>query len=409
MISFNQSMDITNAINLKPNEVIELPLMDAQGYFLAEDIVAGYNSPEFPTSGMDGYAIRFEDQELGELPIAAINPAGANEVPELKPKEAIKTFTGSIMPKNSDTLIPIENVEVVDGKIIIKERVEFGFSVREVGENFKKGEVLIAKGTKIEFAEIGVLASLNFVTVKVYKKPKIAVIATGSELLELGQEQTRESQIRSSNNYTIEAIAKSYGAEVNNLGCVGDDIENIKSTFKTALEGADIVVSTGGVSVGDFDFVKDVVRDELGAEVLFKGVVIKPGQHIMLAKAGNKIILALPGFAYSSTVTALVYLVPILHKYFEVEKKPVILKAELLSKFKKKSKKTEFTPCKLSVIDGKLYADFSGNRDGTSAIMTNMLGHTALAVTTPDEGDKEAGESINVFIYNLNFNLEGRE
>ena len=403
MISYKESLDILNSIEVEPTKVIEVPLMEAQGMFLAEDIVANFNSPEFPTSGMDGYAIKFEDQTLGELQIAAINPAGGDEIPELIGGKAIKTFTGSLMPKGSDTLIPIENVEVINEKIVIKEDVPYAFSVREVGENFKKGEVLIKRGTKIDFEEIALLASLNYVKVKVFSKVKVAIIATGSELLELGEEQTKPSQIRSSNNYTIEAIAKKYGAEPINLGCIGDDIEAIKERFKYALESSDIVVSTGGVSVGDFDFVKDVVRDELGAEVLFKGVVIKPGQHIMVAKVDNKVIIALPGFAYSSTVTALVYLLPVIYKFYNSSYKMPIVKAKLMSKYKKKSKKTEFTPANLSIKEGEICVDFIGKKDGTSAIMTNMLGECALTITTPGSGDKESGEKIDTFIYNFNF------
>ena len=349
---------------------------------------------------MDGYAIRYEDIKLGKLPIQSINPAGAAEVEELRPKFAIKTFTGSLMPKGSDTLIPIENVEVDGDFIIINKEVPKGFSVREVGENFKKGEVLIKKGTRIGFEEIAVLASLNFVEVEVYEQPKVGVIATGEELLELGEEQTRPSQIRSSNNYTIEAMAKEHNANVTNYGCIGDNIETIKDVFKKALEENDIVVSTGGVSVGDFDFVKDVVRDHLGAEVVFKGVVIKPGQHIMVAKANNKVILALPGFAYSSTVTALLYMLPIIYKFQNSTYKMPIVKGILEEDYNKKSKKTEFMPCNIRLEDGLFKVDFKGKIDGTSAIMTNMLNRGGLVYLKESEGSKKAGESIDIFLYN---------
>ncbi len=399
MISYKESLEIINSIDIEPKDIIELPLMDAQNLYLAEDIVASFNSPEYPTSAMDGYALKHEDQALKELKISAINPAGADEILTLTSGEVIKTFTGSIMPLDSDTLIPIENVTANGDKIVINEEVPFAFSVREIGENFKEGEVLIKKGTKIDFAQIAVLASLNYVTVKVYQPPRVAIIATGSELLDLGEEQTKKSQIRSSNNYTIEAIVKKHNATPIQLGCIGDNVENIKKVFKEALEQADIIVSTGGVSVGDFDFVKDVVRDELGAEVLFKGVVIKPGQHIMVAKVDNKVILALPGFAYSSTVTALVYLLPILYKYMNTDYEPMILKAILKSKFIKKSKKTEFTPANYSINDGKLYVDFNGKKNGTSAIMTNMLGKCALTITSENDGNKDIGEEIDTFIF----------
>jgi len=403
MISYKESLDILNNIDVNTTEIIELPLMQTQDMFLAEDIKASFNSPQFPTSAMDGYAIKAEDQALKELKVIAINPAGADDIPLLIGGKAIKTFTGSLMPKGSDTLIPIENVEYKDGKIVIKEEVPYGFSVREVGENFRKDELLIKKGTKIDFPQIAVLASLNYVTLKVYSKVNVAVIATGSELLELGEEQTKSSQIRSSNNYTIEAIAKKYGANAVNYGCISDDTDKIKRVFKEALNSSDIIVSTGGVSVGDFDFVKDVVREELGADVLFKGVVIKPGQHIMVAKVDNKVIIALPGFAYSSTVTALVYLLPIIYKYYNSEYEMPIINAKLLSNYKKKSKKTEFTPANLSIKEGEICVDFIGKRDGTSAIMTNMLGKTALSVTTPGSSDKKSGEYINTYIYNFSF------
>ena len=407
MISFEESMERLEKLNIVPKETTTLPLMKSLGYVLAKDIVASYNSPEFPTAAMDGYAIKAEDQALKKLKIQAINPAGANEVPTLIAGKAIKTFTGSLMPKGSDTLIPIEFVEEKNGYIIIKEEVEEGFSVREVGENFKKGEILIKRGTIIDFAEIGVMASLNIVEVEVFEKPKIAIIATGEELLELGEEQTRATQIRSSNNYTIEAIVKKFGAEPLQFGCVGDDIHKLKEIFTIALEQSDIVVSTGGVSVGDFDFVKDIVREHLEAEVVFKGVVIKPGQHIMLAKKDQKIILALPGFAYSSTVTALLYLVPLIYKMQGIEYKPNIINAKLLSNYKKRSLKTEFTPCNISLIDGEFCIDFIGKKSGTSAIMTNMLGDTALAMTTPEEKDKKMGEKMKVLIYDCNFKKGG--
>ena len=404
MISFKESMQRLDRLEITPKETITLPLMQAQNYILAKDIVANFNSPEYPTSAMDGYALKFVDQNLKELKIQAINPAGADSVEDLIAGKCIKTFTGSIMPKGSDTLIPIENVEVKDNAIIINQEVPYGFSVREVGENFKKGEVLIKKGTKLDFAEIGVLASLNVVSVEVYKKPVVSIIATGEELLELGQKQTKASQIRSSNNYTIEAIAKKYGAEAKNLGCFGDDIIELKTIFKEALENSDIVVSTGGVSVGDFDFVKDIVRDELGAEVVFKGVVIKPGQHIMLAVAGNKTILALPGFAYSSTVTALLYLLPLIAKYQNYNYKPAILKGKLIAPYKKKSKKTEFTPCNIHFNNGFIEVDFKGKKDGTSAIMTNMIGVSALAVTPEDGTNLEIGDYIDLFMFDLKQN-----
>jgi len=398
MISYEESLNILNSLDFKPVGVQKLFLTDAIGRILAQDIVAKENSPKFPTAAMDGYAIRADDQKLGKLKVIGKNPAGSEAENEVKEGVCIKTFTGSLMPKGADTLIPIENVEEKDGYIIIKERVEKNFSVRPVGENYKKGEILIKKGSFLSFSEIGVMGSLNIVMPKVYQKPKVAVLATGSEVLEIGEERENSAQIRSSNNYTLETLIKIHGAEPVQLGTVKDDKKSITEALKEALNSADIVVTTGGVSVGDFDFVKDVIKDELKAEVAFKGVVIKPGQHIMVAKKDKKAIVALPGFAYSSTVTFLIYVLPILYKMKGSTYKPKIVKATLKENFIKRSKKTEFTVCNIYIEDGEYFVDFKDKRVGSSAIMTNMLGDVGLIITSPNEGNKEVGEKVDVWL-----------
>ena len=398
MISYEESMKILNSLDFEPVGAEKLFLTQTLGRVLAQDIVAKENNPEFPTSAMDGYAIRFEDQKMKRLKIVAKNPAGSEVEEEVKEGVCIKTFTGSLMPKGSDTLIPIENVEVKGDEIVIKEPVTRGFSVRPIGENYKKDEILIKKGSLISFAEIGIMGSLNIVMPKVYQKPKVAILSTGSEVLEIGQERQNSAQIRSSNSYTLEALVRLHGAEPVQLGAVKDDKESITKALKEALNSADMVVTTGGVSVGDYDYVKDVIKEEIGAEVAFKGVIIKPGQHVMVAKKGNKAILGLPGFAYSSTVTFLIYALPILYKLKGTHYEQKIVKATLKENFKKRSKKTEFTVCNLRLQDGEYFVDFKGKREGTSAILTNMIGDVGLIMTSEHEGDKEVGEKVDVWL-----------
>jgi molybdopterin molybdotransferase len=299
------------------------------------------------------------------------------------------------MPRGADTLIPIENVSVEGDAILINEAVPLGFSVRPIGESYAAGDVLIKKGTKIGFAEIGVMAGLNTAVVAVALKPRVATLATGSEILEIGQPQENSAQIRSSNHHTIEAIAVMAGAEVVQMGVVKDDRASITAAFENALSSADIVVSTGGVSVGDYDFVKDVVP-ALGAEVLFQGVNIKPGQHILVARRGTKFIIALPGFAYSSTVTFLLYTVPLIKKFLGAGKGFEIVEATLSAPFNKRSKKSEFTACNLRFRDGAYRVDFEGKKSGTSAILTNMLGSAALIASGENDGPLKAGERVQV-------------
>ena len=398
MISLKESIKILNSLDFKPVGVQKLFLTDALNRILAEDIIASENDPKYPTAAMDGYAIRFEDQKLKRLKVIAKNPAGNIVSDEVKRGVCIKTFTGSLMPKCSDTLIPIEHVEVDKDTIVIKKEVEKGFSVRDIGENYKKGEVLIKKGTQISFSEIGVLASLNQVFLKVYQKPKVAILSTGSEVLELGEIRKNSSQIRSSNNYTLESLVTLHGGEPIQLGAVKDDKKSIVIALREALDSADMVITTGGVSVGDYDFVKDVIKDEIEAKVAFKGVIIKPGQHIMVAKKDNKAILALPGFAYSSSVTFLIYALPILYKLKGAIYRQKVVKATLREDFKKRSKKSEFTACNIYLENGEYFVDFKGKKNGTSAILTNMLGEVGLIMTSEDEKDKKATQKVNVWL-----------
>jgi len=397
MMHFDESMARLKGIQIEKYKTKKLYIMDALGYVLAEDIVADHNSPEYPTSAMDGYALKHEDMALGRLKIASINPAGSALRDEVMGGTCIKTFTGSLMPKGADTLIPIENVEVDGDEIIIKEEVPQGFSVREVGENYAKGQRLIEAGTRIDFPQIGVMAGLNIVMATVYEKPTVAILSTGSELLDLGEVQTNDSQIRSSNNYTIEAIVRKHDGIAMQLGCIKDDKASIRKAMDEALEKSDIVVTTGGVSVGDFDFVKDVIT-ELGCEVLFKGVRIKPGQHIVVARRGDKFVVGLPGFAYSSTVTALLYVVPLIEKLQKGKSVLRKVKAKLKEPFIKHAKKAEFTACNVSLLQGEYYVDFKGKKVGTSAILTNMLGDVALLVTSEDDTSKEVGDEVDVLL-----------
>lgn len=398
MIHFDESIEMIQNLEINNYKTKKLYLVDALGYVLAEDVVADHNSPEFPTSAMDGYAIIHEDMTLGTLKVGSINPAGSALKEEVIGGTCIKTFTGSLMPHGADTLIPIENVEVDGDEIIIKEEVPQGFSVREVGENYAKGQLLIPKGTKIDFPQIGVMASLNIANVFVYEKPTVAILSTGSELLELGEEQTNDAQIRSSNNYILEAIVKKYDGVPMQLGCIKDDKASITKAVSDALEKSDIVVTTGGVSVGDFDFVKDVIV-ELGCDVVFKGVRVKPGQHIMVARKGDKFIIGLPGFAYSSTVTALLYVVPLIEKFQQGKCSLRKVKAILKEAFIKRAKKAEFTACNLNLMQGEYYVDFKDKKVGSSAILTNMLGNVALLVTSEDDNSKEIGDEVSVLLF----------
>ena len=397
LLSYETSVNMLNLLTINSTRSENVALSSSLGRTLAIDIVAEFNDPQFPTASMDGYAIRHEDLNLDSISILGDNPAGHDEVRKIKSGECIKTFTGSMMPSGADTLIQIENVSVHGTKISIDEKVPLGNAVRPIGEGYKTDDILIQKGTKIGFAQIGVMAGLNTVMVKVAIRPRVAVISTGSEILDLGVNSDNSAQIRSSNNYTLAALFEQAGAEVIQLGTVGDDKQNIMDTFQNALSSADILVSTGGVSVGDYDFVKDIVPS-LGCEVVFKGVAIKPGKHILVAQKNDKFVFALPGFAYSSTVTSILYVLPLISRMLGKEFSYKIIEAKLNENFTKRSKLTEFTACNLKILDGEHFVDFENKKVGSSAILTNMLENSALMVTGEDDGNLEKGTFVHVIL-----------
>jgi len=391
-ISFEESIKILNENLPKVKGSEKIFLSDALNRVLAKDITAKYENPYMPTASMDGYAINYDDID-SEIKIIGKNPAGHFDIKEIKKGESVKTYTGSFMPKGADTLVPIENVEVEGDRLIIKEKVKRGFSVRPVGEDFKRGEVLIKSGVKLTAGEIGVLASLGIPVVDVVKKPVVSILATGEEVVDLDEEY-EIGQIRSSNNYTLTALAKSFGFNGINLGIAGDNKEEIKKRMIDGLKTSDVVVTTGGVSVGDFDFVKEITGE---FEVLFHGVNIKPGQWIMIAKAGEKYIVSLPGFPYSSFVTFLLYVVPILEN---LENKRVLkkIKAKLKHNFTKKFKKYQFVAVNIEYNNG-FFVDTIGKKQGSSGILTNLIGNKALMCLPEGLYELEEGSEVEVLVY----------
>lgn len=396
MISYETSQNMISLLSMGPIRSEKIFLTSALGRILAEDIVAESDYPLYPTSAMDGYALLHSD--LGEyeaLEILGDNPAGADEIGGVMSGTCIKTFTGSLMPAGADTLVPIENVRVEGEYIVIEKAVPKEFAVRPVGESYREGEVLIAQGTKLGFAEIGVLAGINRVMISVVQRPRVAIIATGSEILDIGEVARHGGQIRSSNSYTLQALIDALGGESVQMGIVGDDKHAIMDRFEEAISSCDIVVSTGGVSVGDYDFVKHIVP-KLGAEVIFKGVNIKPGQHVMVAQRGSKFIVSLPGFAYSSTVTFILYTAPLIARMMGIDNLYEPIEATLKVPFAKRSNKSEFTACNLSFEEGRYWVDFEGKKTGSSAILTNLLGNAGLMICGEEDGDLEAGTLVRV-------------
>ena len=278
-------------------------LTSARGRILAEDIVADTDLPPFDRAQMDGYAVRAAD--LANVParlrIVGESAAGAGWHNEMKAGEAVRIMTGAPVPTGADAVQQVELTRENDSQVEILERVEQGRSiVRRAGE-IKSGETVLRAGEEINAAMIATLASFGYAEVKVSQAPRVAVMATGSELVDVDQEPGRD-QIRDSNNYTITAYAELSNAIVERLPLAGDDTEELKRQISSAAQTADVLVTSGGVSMGVYDFTKAALK-ELGAEIFFERVALRPGKPTVFARIGNALVFGLPGNPVSVSVT----------------------------------------------------------------------------------------------------------
>ena len=286
--------------NLTPNLNFEIvPIENATSRICAEKIFATSFLPKFNNSAMDGYAIIYEDKN-SELEIIDTIFAGDNNDKLLEKNSCIKIMTGAKIPQNSTAIIPKEDVEELnDNKIKILKNVKEFQHIRYIGEDINQNELLINIGDEINFSKITLLASQGISYIKVYKKPKVVVFASGEEL-KLHYEQIESFQIYNSNTPTFVARTKELGCEVTFIGQAKDSIEAIKELINNSLD-ANLIITSGGVSVGDADFTKEAFN-ELNFETLFDGIDIKPGKPTVFGKIKNTYILNLPGNPLASAL-----------------------------------------------------------------------------------------------------------
>ncbi|MBS4235972.1 molybdopterin molybdotransferase MoeA [Campylobacter vulpis] len=391
LMSYETSLELLKA-HIKPYEKVEkIALTQCLGRILAQNIKAPQNQPEFPISAMDGYALKFDEQDK---PLRVLGTTPAGKMPEFKVESGtcVKTFTGSLMSEGSDTLVPVENVELKEGQIYIKEAIKKGFAVRKVGESYQKGELLLAKGTKLDYSEIALLAELGFFHISVFVRPVVGVLSSGSEIKDLGEALENPAQIRSSNHIALANLAQKLGCETRVFPLLKDEAKLTQSTLENALKTCDILITTGGVSMGDFDFLKKAVREY---EVIIDKVDIKPGRHIKIAQFEEKFILALPGFPYSAMVMFNLYARELLNAWL-LQPKDYVCKAFLQGVYKRKSPHLEFVACNVEFQNGRIVANLKGKKEGSSAIINN-LNHKAALMIVPKESEKlESGDLVDI-------------
>lgn len=379
-------------------------LMDSVGRVLAEDVQARRDQPPWDNSAMDGYAVRWEDVKAASpkkpvaLKIVEEIPAGYLPKRIIKKGEAARIMTGAPLPEGADTIVPQEETLGDEGRKVVKimSPGEKGDYVRPKGMDVTIGSLLMQQGTTLRPAHIGMLASMGKSLVTVYRKPKVAILATGNELADLDDVLSPE-KILNSNSYAVAAQSLEAGAQPILIGIAKDSPEDLKSKLLEALSALGeegVVVSSGGVSVGKYDFVKEVYQ-QLDIEIKFWRVAMKPGSPLAFGTSGKRLVFGLPGNPVSSMVTFELFVRPSLRKMAgaSLVHRPRVL-ATLAEAIKKAPEKSHFLRGWVEIQDHQYMVRTTGIQD--SNVLSSMLKANALIILPEGRTEFRAGERVEV-------------
>ena len=297
--------------HIAPLPTEELPLLQGLGRVACEDVHAPWDIPATDNSAMDGYAFSFAAVRGNRLLVSGNVPAGVERIPPVAAGETVRIMTGAPIPQGCDTVVPIENVETIGDTIRLVGEARPGAHIRKRGEEIRKGERAIAANSLLRPQEIGMLASLGKSSVRVYRRPRVGVLATGDELLEIGSPPA-PGKIINSNSYSIAAQVAASGGDPVMLGIAEDEVERTCDRIREGIRG-DLLITTGGVSVGDRDCVKEAIV-ALGGDIKFWKVHMKPGKPLAFAILEGKPVFALPGNPAAAMISFEVFVRPALLK-----------------------------------------------------------------------------------------------
>jgi molybdopterin molybdotransferase len=316
---FDKLIEHPEAVRLVLENTHRLPaedvsLVEAQGLALAEDVRARFDSPPFDNSAVDGYAVRSADAEAGRtFTVVDEAPAGHPAAKSVGEGEAIKIFTGGVIPEGADAVIMVENTSGWGEEFELKKAATVGQNVRGSGEDVREGDVILRAGTEVGAPEIALAATQGYGTLPVYRRPEVVVLSTGTELVEPGERDLSPGEIYDSNSYAVMAQALEVGARARRVGAASDDAGTIRDAVAEALRTADVVVTSGGVSVGEKDLVKGTMI-ELGVEQVFWGVKFKPGKPLFFGVRDGASVFGLPGNPVSAMVCFELFVRPALER-----------------------------------------------------------------------------------------------
>ena len=384
---------------IRPLGAEKVDIINSLGMVLAEDIHAQRDIPPWDNSAMDGYAVRAEDvSEASQNSPAIVTvledlPAGYVAKKEIKKGETIRIMTGAPIPKGADTVVIVEDTEKTDGKVKVYKPYKKGKNIRRAGEDVKEGTLVLPKGSIITPASVGMMAAIGRSFVHVYQKARVAILATGDEVVDM-DEKAKEGKIINSNSYALASQVKECGAIPILLGIAKDTPEHLKEKLKEGMN-ADLIVSSGGVSVGDYDFVKEVLT-ELGSEMKFWKVAMKPGKPLAFGTIGGKPAFGLPGNPVSSMIAFEQFVRPVLLKMMGHKKiyRPTI-EATLKEDLKKDPGRKYFIS---AIVEGDGKGNYYVAKAGEqgSGILSSMVKANGLIIFDENQKEAKAGDKIKV-------------
>lgn len=378
----------------------ELALFDALDRVLAQDVISPVSVPPHDNSAMDGYA--FDGRQLradAPLTLKSVGTALAGKAWQgtVGPGECLRIMTGAIMPAGLDTVVPQEFVKAEGDLITVPPGLlQAGDNRRFKGEDVMQGQPALRRGTRLSPAALGLAASLGIPTVRVWRRLKVAYFSTGDEILSLG-EAPREGAVYDSNRYTVFGLLRRLGIEVLDYGVVGDNPEKLEATFREAAGQADAIITSGGVSVGEADYTKTMMK-KLG-DVAFWRIAMRPGRPMAVGRIGKSILFGLPGNPVAVMVTFLAFVRPALLQMMGCAAAPTpLLRARSLEAMRKKPGRTEYqrgivTPAP----DGTLQVRTTGNQG--SGVLSSMVQGNGLIVLHHGQGNVAVGDEVDVMMF----------
>jgi len=379
-----------------PPRFSRVGIRDARGMVLAEQVTAGWDIPPFAKAAMDGYAVHSEDLSRGgELREVGSVQAGGERTHGMGPGECVRIMTGAPVPPGADAVVMIERTRVSPAGVEIDGPVRPGENICAQGEDMRRGERVLAPGVVLDAPDIAVLASVGLGEVGVYAPPRVAVLNTGNELVEPGVSPP-PGHIPNCNGPMLEALARSEFCQVAWLGIAGDRHGDLLPALERGL-GYDVLLVSGGVSMGDYDLVPGALR-ELGAEELFHRVLVKPGKPLFFGRRGRCLVFGVPGNPVSSFTTFHVFVKPALRRLRGIREVPAPVRARLTGRLERRGERAWVVPASARLREGCL--EVSPLQLNGSADIIGCAGCNALVVIDEEEGVLLPGAMVSTLLLN---------